>query len=50
MQINRVDPDQLASKKPADQDPHCFHSDLKNMLITEILRVNWITIRKECST
>ena len=21
---NRVDPDQLASKKPADQDPPCF--------------------------
>ena len=22
---NSVDPDQLASKKPADQDPHCFY-------------------------
>ena len=21
---NSVDPDQLASKKPADQDPYCF--------------------------
>ena len=21
---NNVDPDQLASRKPADQDPHCF--------------------------
>ena len=21
---NSVDPDQLASEKPADQDPHCF--------------------------
>ena len=21
---NTVDPDQLASKKPANQDPHCF--------------------------
>ena len=21
---NCVDPDQLASQKPADQDPHCF--------------------------
>ena len=21
---NSVDPDQLASQKPADQDPHCF--------------------------
>ena len=21
---NNVDPDQLASEKPADQDPHCF--------------------------
>ena len=21
---NIVDPDQLASEKPADQDPHCF--------------------------
>ena len=24
--LNSVDLDQLASKKPADQDPHCFHS------------------------
>ena len=24
---NSVDPDQLASKKPADQDPHCFPRD-----------------------
>ena len=23
---NSVDPDQLASEKPADQDRHCFHS------------------------
>ena len=22
---NSVDSDQLASKKPADQDPHCFY-------------------------
>ena len=22
--VNSVDPDQLTSKKPADQDPHCF--------------------------
>ena len=21
---NSIDPDQLASQKPADQDPHCF--------------------------
>ena len=24
---NIVDPDQLASEKPADQDLHCFHSN-----------------------
>ena len=23
---NNVDPDQLASEKPADQDPHCIYS------------------------
>ena len=41
---NSVDPDQLASKKPADQDPHCFHSACKYML--QIKRIkNW----KECS-
>ena len=22
--VNSADPDQLASEKPADQDPHCF--------------------------
>ena len=22
---NKIDPDQLASVKPADQDQHCFH-------------------------
>ena len=26
---NNVGPDQLASKKPADQDLHCFHFDCK---------------------
>ena len=28
---NSVDPDQLASQKPADQDPHCFQLASKYM-------------------
>ena len=37
---NSVDPDQLASEKPADQDLHCFfHSAYKYLLITEIVQV-----------
>ena len=27
--LNSVNPDQLASQKPADQDPHCFSLFLK---------------------
>ena len=34
---NSVDPDQLASEKPADQDPHCFPLCL---LIIGILQVD----------
>ena len=34
---NTVDPDQLASEKPADQDQQCFNSTSKCMLITEML-------------
>ena len=30
---NSVDPDQLASQKPADQDPHFFPQMLKTILI-----------------
>ena len=37
---NSVDPDQLASEKPADQDLHCFPT--KSMLINGILQVDWI--------
>ena len=37
-----VDPDQLASEKPADQDPHCFQSACRRMLITIILEVDQI--------
>ena len=40
---NSVDSDQLASRKPADQDPHCFHSACKYMLITGILQL-WISV------
>ena len=29
---NSVDPDQLASQKPADQDPHCFPLSLYILL------------------
>ena len=35
---NRVDPNQLVSQKPADQDPHCFLL-CEHMLIIEILRI-----------
>ena len=37
---NNVDPDQLASEKPDDQDLHCFIT--KSMLINGILQVDWI--------
>ena len=36
---NSVEPDQLASEKPADQDPYCLNSTCKYMQITEILLV-----------
>ena len=42
---NSVDPDQLASEKPADQDPHCFPL---YMLTTGILQGNGIKIGVEC--
>ena len=41
---NIVDTDQLASKKPADQDLHCFHPILEYMQITDVLQVNWQNI------
>ena len=41
---NSVDPYQLASKKPANQDTYCFPTALTNMAITEILQVNWIKL------
>ena len=34
---NCVDPDQLASKKPADQDPHFFFCACNYLLISRIL-------------
>ena len=46
-----VEPDQLPSEKPADQDP-LFNGPLVNtvyILITGILRVNWIKIGKKCN-
>ena len=33
---NSVDADQVAFKKPADQDPHCFQSPCKYMQIIEV--------------
>ena len=42
---NSVDPDQLASGKPADQDPHCFP-----VCLYIVLHVNMIKIGDECST
>ena len=35
-----IDPDQLACEKPADQDPHCFHSSCSYMLITGIQQLS----------
>ena len=26
--VNSVDPDQLASSEPADEDPHCFQCNM----------------------
>ena len=46
---NRVYPDQLAYKKPADLDSHCFfHSACKCMLIMGALLVYQIKIGKVC--
>ena len=39
---NSVDPDQLASEKPADQDLHCFLTACKYILVTIILQDSWI--------
>ena len=48
---NSVDPDQLASEKPADQDPHSFFCcACKYIPITELLQVNLIKIKEEFST
>ena len=43
-----VDPDQLASKKPADQDPHCFplYSSI-HARTSGILKVNWMKFVEE---
>ena len=43
---NRVDPDQLASQKRADQDPHYG----KYMLINGILQIYRIKNGEECDT
>ena len=45
-----VDPDQLASEKPADQDSHCFHPVCKYILVTGTLQVtsSWKIIGVEC--
>ena len=38
-----VDPDQLTSEKPSDQDPYCFHSACRYLhIITGILKADWI--------
>ena len=42
---NSVDPDQLTSEKPADQDPHCFfQSSCKYMLNVDLMKIG-----EECS-
>ena len=44
---NSVDPDQLSSKKQADQDPHCFSLCLQiRTSYSVILQSNWITLGK----
>ena len=37
---NRVDPDQLASQKPAELEPHCFHYILINIYMYFLI-LNW---------
>ena len=44
-----MDHDQLASEKPADQNPHFFHTACKFMPLTEILMFDWMKILEECS-
>ena len=40
---NSVDPDQLASQKPADQEPRCFSLVLKMHVVRAgFFQVNWI--------
>ena len=49
---NSEDPDQLASEKPADLDPHCFPICLLILQLankTEILPVSWIQCWDMCS-
>ena len=46
---NSLDPDQLASPKPADQDLSCFLLALEYMLITECCGFYGIKIGEECS-
>ena len=47
---NTVDPDYLASEKPARQDLHCFSSACKYMLITGILQVFGLNMGEKGST
>ena len=47
---NSVDPDQLASEKPADLDLHCFPSVCKYILITGILQFILIKIGERCGS
>ena len=46
---NSVDIDQMASVKPAGQDPHCLPLCCKCMLITETFQVTWIKIGEGCT-
>ena len=39
---NNVDPDQMASEMPSDQNQHCYHFDCKYLLVTRIMHVNLI--------
>ena len=41
--LKPVDPDQLVSQKPADQDPHCFLHSLYT-LANNCIYINWVQI------
>ena len=47
---NIVDPDQLASEKPADQGPYCFFNSAFKYMLPGTQHVNWIKIGEKYGT